>query len=225
MRVLLIEDHQALVRALKQGLEDESFAVDTACDGEEGDSKARTADYDAIILEQMLPDEDGLSLLRRWRREGLDTHVLVLTPGGSTEDAVRGLDLGADDCLGKPFKLNELFARLRALIRRGHRVKDPVIRVHDLEINTASRTVKRGRQPIRLTPREYSLLQFLAFHRGRVVSRTRIWEHLYDEQDESTSNVIDVYIRYLRGKIDKGFALPLILTRWGEGYLLRGEDE
>jgi len=115
-------------------------------------------------------------------------------------------------------------ARLRALIRRGHEVKDPVLRVHDLEIDTATRTVKRGGQAIHLTPREYALLQFLAFHRGRVVSRTMIWEHLYDEHDESTSNVVDVYIRYLRNKIDKGFESPLILTRWGEGYLLRGDD-
>jgi DNA-binding response OmpR family regulator len=225
MRVLLIEDHKALARALKQGLEEEAFAVDLAEDGEEGDCKARTADYDVIILAQRLPDGDGLSLLRRWRHEGLDTHVLLLTADGSTDEAVRGLDVGADDCLGKPFKLSELFARLRALIRRGHRVKDPVLRVHDLEIDTSRRVVKRARRPILLTPREYALLQFLAFHQGRVVSRTMIWEHLYDEQDETTSNVIDVYIRYLRAKIDKGFKRPLILTRWGEGYLLRGEDE
>ena len=116
-------------------------------------------------------------------------------------------------------------ARMRALIRRGHQVKDPILRVHDLEIDTAARTVKRGGQSIHLTPREYALLQFLAFHRGKVVSRSMIWEHLYDEHDENTSNVVDVYIRYLRTKIDKGFDPPLILTRWGEGYMLRGEDD
>jgi len=114
---------------------------------------------------------------------------------------------------------------MRALIRRGHQVKDPILRVHDLEIDTAARTVKRGGQSIHLTPREYALLQFLAFHRGKVVSRSMIWEHLYDEHDENTSNVVDVYIRYLRTKIDKGFDPPLILTRWGEGYMLRGEDD
>jgi DNA-binding response OmpR family regulator len=173
----------------------------------------------------MLPKEDGLSLLQRWRREGLKTHVLVLTARSSIEDKVKGLDLGADDYLTKPFELGELLARLRALVRRGHQVKDPIIRVHDLEIDTAARTVKRAGQPIHLTPREYALLQFLAFHCGRVVTRTMIWEHLYDEHDESTSNVVDVYIRYLRNKIDKGFETPLILTRWGEGYLLRGEEE
>src|SRR5207249_8618334 len=118
----------------------------------------------------------------------------------------------------KPFQLEELLARLRALVRRGHQVKDPVLRCHDLEINTADRSVRRAGRPIYLTPREYALLQYLAFHRGRVVSRTMIWEHLYNEEDESTSNVVDVYVRYLRAKIDKGFDPPLLLTRRGEGY-------
>jgi DNA-binding response OmpR family regulator len=224
VRVLFIEDHKPLVRALKQGLEEEGFAVDTAYDGEEGNYKAQTANYDVIILDLMLPKEDGLSLLQRWRREGINTHVLVLTARGSIEDKVKGLDLGADDYLTKPFQLEELLARLRALIRRRHQVKDPVLRIHDLEIDTAARTVKRAGQPIHLTPREYALLQFLAFHRGKVVTRSMIWEHLYDEHDENTSNVVDVYIRYLRTKIDKGFEPPLILTRWGEGYMLRGEE-
>jgi DNA-binding response OmpR family regulator len=225
VRVLLIEDHKPLVRALKQGLEEEGFAVDSAYDGQEGDYKARSAEYDVIILDLMLPKEDGLSLLQRWRREGVKTHILVLTARSSIEDKVRGLDLGADDYLTKPFELGELLARLRALVRRGHQVKDPILRIHDLEIDTGARTVKRAGQPIHLTPREYALLQFLAFHQGRVVTRTKIWEHLYDEHDESTSNVVDVYIRYLRNKIDKGFDQPLILTRWGEGYLLRGDGE
>jgi DNA-binding response OmpR family regulator len=224
MRVLLIEDHKPLARALRQGLEEEGFAVDVAHDGEEGDYKARSAEYDAVILDLMLPKIDGLTLLQNWRRDGLDTHVLVLTARGAIEEKVRGLDIGADDYLTKPFELEELFARLRALIRRGHQVKDPVLRVHDLEIDTAARTVKRAGKPIHLTPREYALLEFLAFHRGKVATRTMIWEHLYDEEDENTSNVVDVYIRYLRNKIDKGFEKPLIQTRWGEGYLLRGEE-
>jgi DNA-binding response OmpR family regulator len=210
---------------LKKGLEEEGFAVDVAHDGEEGDFKARTAEYDVIILDLMLPKQDGLTLLQHWRRDDLKTDVLVLTARGSIEDKVRGLDLGADDYLTKPFELEELLARIRAVIRRRHGVKDPILRVCDLEIDTATRTVKRGGQSIHLTPREYALLEFLAYHRGRVVSRSMIWEHLYDEQDENTSNVVDVYIRYLRNKIDKGFDPPLIITRWGEGYLLRGEDD
>src|SRR5262245_8820669 len=224
MRLLLIEDHKPLARALRQGLEEESFAVDVAYDGHEGDFKARSADYDVIILDLMLPKEDGLSLLKRWRQNGLKAHVLVLTAKDTVQDKVRGLDLGADDYLTKPFELEELLARLRALTRRAHQVKDPVLRIHDLEIDTASRTVRRAGQPIHLTPREYALLEFLAYHRGKVATRSMIWEHLYDEQDESTSNVVDVYIRYLRNKIDKGFDPPLILTRWGEGYMLRGEE-
>jgi DNA-binding response OmpR family regulator len=223
MRVLLVEDHQPLVRILKQGLEEEGFAVDAARDGEEADYKARTANYDAIILDLMLPKEDGLSLLKRWRRNGMKTHVLVLTARSSIEDKVKGLDSGADDYLTKPFELEELLARLRALVRRGHQVKDPVIRIFDLEIDTAAHTVRRAGQEIHLTPREYALLEFLAFHHGEVVTRSMIWEHLYNEEDENTSNVVDVYIRYLRNKIDKGFDPPLILTRWGEGYQLRSD--
>jgi DNA-binding response OmpR family regulator len=224
VRVLLVEDHKPLVRALKQGLEEEGFAVDVAYDGEEGNYKARSAEYDVIILDLMLPKEDGFSLLKRWRTAGMKAHVLVLTARGSIEDKVHGLDLGADDYLTKPFQLEELVARLRALVRRGHQVKDPILRVFDLEIDTAAHTVKRAGRPIHLTPREYAMLQFLAYNRGKVVTRTMIWEHLYDENDENTSNVVDVYIRYLRNKIDKGFEPPLILTRWGEGYMLRGEE-
>lgn len=224
VKVLLVEDHKPLVRALKQGLEEEGFAVDVAHDGEEGQYKARGGTYDVIVLDLMLPKIDGLTLLKIWRTEGLMTHVLILTAKGALEDKVRGLDLGADDYLTKPFELNELLARLRALVRRRHQVKDPIIRVHDLEIDTAARTARRGGKSIHLTPREYALLQFLAFHRGKVVTRTMVWEHLYDEYDENTSNVVDVYIRYLRNKIDKGFDPSLILTRWGEGYMLRGEE-
>jgi DNA-binding response OmpR family regulator len=226
MRILLIEDHRVLARSVRQGLEEEGFAVDIAADGEEGDYKARTAEYDVIILDLMLPKIDGLTLLQNWRRDGITTHVLVLTARSGVEDRVKGLDLGADDYMAKPFEVKELVARLRALIRRTHQIKDPVLRIHDLEIDTASRTVKRGGKPLvkALTPKEYALLEFLAFHRGKVVTRSMIWEHLYDDQDENTSNVVDVYIRYLRNKIDKGFDLPLILTRWGEGYMLRGDE-
>jgi two-component system, OmpR family, response regulator len=224
VRVLLVEDHKPLSRSLRRGLEEEGFAVDLAEDGEEADFKARGANYDVIILDLMLPKKDGLALLKDWRKSGINTHVLVLTAKDALDDKVKGLDIGADDYLTKPFQLGELMARLRALIRRTHQAKDPILRIHDLEIDTAARTARRAGQPIHLTPREFALLQFLAYHRGKVVTRTMIWEHLYDEYDENTSNVVDVYIRYLRTKIDKGFDLPLILTRWGEGYMLRGED-
>lgn len=224
MKVLLVEDHKPLARALKQGLEEEGFAVDVAYDGEEGQYKATTSSYDVIVLDLMLPKVDGLTLLAGWRKKGLSTHVLILTAKDTTDDKVRGLNLGADDYLTKPFELEELLARVRALIRRGHQVKTPVIRVHDLELDTGARTAKRGGKSIYLTPREYALLEFLAYHQGKVVTRSMIWEHLYDEEDENTSNVVDVYIRYLRNKIDKGFNPPLILTRWGEGYMLRGHD-
>jgi DNA-binding response OmpR family regulator len=223
MRILLVEDHKPLSRALRQGLEEEGYSVDLAMDGEEADVKARSTGYDVIILDVMLPKVDGLTLLQNWRKDGLKAHVLMLTARSTVDDKVKGLDSGADDYLTKPFELGELLARLRALIRREHQVKDPVIRVFDLEIDTSSRMVKRAGQSIALTPREYALLEFLAFHRGKVATRSMIWEHLYDEQDESTSNVVDVYIRYLRNKIDKGYDPPLILTRWGEGYMMRGE--
>jgi DNA-binding response OmpR family regulator len=223
MRVLLVEDHKPLVRALRQGLEEEGFAVDTAFDGEEGNFKAQSSTYDVIILDIQLPKKDGLTLLHEWRRKGLETHVLLLTARDTTGDKVKGLDLGADDYLTKPFQLEELLARLRALVRRAYHVKDPILRAYDLEIDTAARTVRRSGKDIHLTPREYDLLHFLALHQGKVVTRSMIWEHLYDEFDENTSNVVDVYIRYLRNKIDKDFQPPLILTRWGEGYMLRPE--
>ncbi len=224
MRLLLIEDHKPLVKALRQGLEEEGFAVDVAYDGEDGNFKARATNYDVIILDLMLPKVDGLTLIKDWRKSGIQTHVLMLTARDTLQDKVTGLDHGADDYLTKPFELDELLARLRALIRRGHQIKDPVLRICDMTIDTSARVVKRAGQMIHLTPREYSLLEFLAFNRGRVVTRTMIWEHIYDEYDENTSNVVDVYIRYLRNKIDKGFDPPLILTRWGEGYMLRSED-
>lgn len=223
MRILVVEDNKILARAYRQAFEEENFAVDVAFDGEEGDVKARNTSYDIIVLDQMLPKIDGLTLLRAWRKDGIETQVLMLTARDTTQDVVRGLDCGADDYMKKPAPLEELLARVRALIRRGHQKKDPILRIYDLEIDTAARTVKRAGQSITLTPREYALLEFLAYHRGKVATRSMIWEHLYDEKDENTSNVVDVYIRYLRAKIDKGFDPQLILTRWGEGYLLRGE--
>ncbi len=226
MRLLLVEDQPSLVRSLRQGFEEEGFAVDVAIDGEEADVKARTTPYDVIILDVMLPKVDGLTLLKRWRAADINTHILMLTARGETSDKVFGLDTGADDYLSKAnLSFEELLARVRALVRRGHQKKDPIIRVHDLTLDTAARSVMRAGKKIGLTPREYALLEFLAFKAGSVVTRTMIWEHLYDEYDENTSNVVDVYIRYLRNKVDRGFDPPLILTKWGEGYMLRGPDD
>ena len=223
MRVLLVEDYKPLAKGLRQGLEEEDFSVEVAGDGEEADVKVRHAPYDIIILDLMLPRIDGLTLLQRWRRDGLRTNVLVLTARGGSEEKVRGLNAGADDYLTKPFELQELIARLRALLRRDYRAEDPVIHSHDLEIDTASHNVKRAGQAITLTPREYALLEFLAVRRGKAVSRSMIWERLYDEQGDCMSNVVDVYISYLRNKIDRGFDPPLILTCRGQGYMLRAD--
>lgn len=223
MKILLVEDHKLLSRSLKQALEEDGFAVDLAVSGDEADAKARGAIYDVVILDLMLPKIDGLTLLKGWRKDGLTFHVLILTAMGSLEDKVLGLDLGADDYLPKPFELTEFLARVRALVRRGHQAKDPILRIHDLEIDTGARIVRRAGKDIYLTPREFSLLRFLCYHRGKVVTRSMVWEHLYDENDDNTSNVVDVYIRYLRNKIDKNFTPPLILTRWGEGYMIKGD--
>ena len=223
MKILLVEDHKLLARSLKQALEEDGFAVDLAIAGDEADVKARGAIYDVVILDLMLPKIDGLTLLKGWRKDGLTFHVLILTAMGTLEDKVLGLNLGADDYLPKPFELTEFLARVRALVRRGHQAKDPILRIHDLEIDTGARSVRRAGKDIYLTPREFSLLRFLCYHRGKVVTRSMVWEHLYDENDDNTSNVVDVYVRYLRNKIDKNFTPPLILTRWGEGYMIKGD--
>jgi DNA-binding response OmpR family regulator len=223
VKILLVEDHKLLARSLKQALEEDGFAVDLAVAGDEADVKARGAIYDVVILDLMLPKIDGLTLLKGWRKDGLTFHVLILTAMDTLEDKVLGLNLGADDYLPKPFELTEFLARVRALVRRGHQAKDPILRIHDLEIDTGARSVRRAGKDIYLTPREFSLLRFLCYHRGKVVTRSMVWEHLYDENDDNTSNVVDVYIRYLRNKIDKNFTPPLILTRWGEGYMIKGD--
>ncbi|MEZ6142981.1 MAG: response regulator transcription factor [Zavarzinella sp.] len=224
VRVLLVEDNRHLLRALQQGLEEEGFAVDVSSDGTDADQKARANAYDVVVLDVMLPGKDGLTLLKGWRSVGVTSPVIMLTARGTLNDKVVGLDAGADDYVTKPFELEELLARIRALIRRGHHVKDPVVKIYDLVLDTSARTAVRAGKSIHLTPKEYALLEFLAFHRGKVVSRTMIWDHLWDEHDENTSNVVDVYLRYLRNKIDRTFTPPLILTRWGEGYMLRDEE-
>jgi DNA-binding response OmpR family regulator len=221
MRILVVEDNRSLLKTLKKGLAEESFAVDTAVDGEEGLYLAGINDYDVVILDLMLPKIDGWMVLREMRAKGLSTHVLVLTARDAPEDKVRGLDLGADDYLTKPFRFEELLARVRALVRRRYQAKNPRLLVADLEIDTANHAVRRAGAEIVLQPKEFALLEYLAVRAGTIVPRAAIWEHLYDWQDDTTSNIIDVYISRLRRKIDRPGLRPLFQTVRGEGYLLK----
>ncbi len=220
MRVLVIEDYRPLLTSLTQGLEEAGFAVDASADGEEGLWYARSHEYDAIVLDLMVPGVDGLTILSRLRKDGASVPVLIVTAKDTVEDRVKGLDLGADDYLVKPFAFEELVARVRALVRRGYDNKDPVIRIDDLEIDTTARTAMRDGQRIDLSAREYALLEFLAMRAGQVVSRTAVWEHVYDFHSDPGSNVVDVYVGYLRKKIERPGLAKLIHTRRGQGYLL-----
>jgi two-component system OmpR family response regulator len=215
VRVLVVEDEADLARAVRRALEEQGFSVDTAPDGESGLFNAESWEYDAIVLDLMLPRLDGWTVLRRLRA-GKKTPVLILTARDAVPDRVRGLNDGADDYLTKPFAVDELVARVRALIRRGAAHPSPLLSVGDLEINTASRTVTRGGRPVELTAKEYALLELLALNRGRLVTRTAIYDHIYDETDDSLSNVVDVYVSNLRRKLGK----DVITTRRGQGYLI-----
>lgn len=220
MRVLVVEDYDPLRKAVGQALREVGYAVDASADGEEGLWYARSNDYDAIVLDIMLPGVDGLTIVSRLRKAGRTAPVLLLTAKDTVEDRVAGLDQGADDYLVKPFALAELLARVRALVRRRYDAKDPVLRVADLEIDTAKRTVRRAGEDVPLTPREYALLECLALRAGAVVSRTDIWEHLYEFDATAGSNVVDVYVGYLRKKIERPDRPRLIHTRRGQGYML-----
>jgi DNA-binding response OmpR family regulator len=223
MRLLVAEDHPTLARSIANGLRDEGYAVDLTFDGEEALHMATVNPYDGIVLDIMLPQRDGFSILMALRRKGAKTPVLCLTARDGVEDRVRGLDLGADDYLIKPFAWEEFIARVRAMIRRGHQQTSSVINVGDLELDTAKKCARRGGKSIDLSAREYALLEYLAHRQGQVVSRTQIWEHLYDEHDEASSNVVDVYIGYIRNKIDRDFNAKLIHTKRGQGYMLSAE--
>lgn len=223
MRLLVAEDHPTLARSIANGLRDEGYAVDLTFDGEEALHMATVNPYDGIVLDIMLPQRDGFSILSTLRRKGSKTPVLCLTARDAIDDRVKGLDLGADDYLVKPFAFEELIARVRAMVRRGHQQTSSTIAVGDLEVDTAKKCARRGGKNIDLSAREYSLLEYLAHRQGQVVSRTQIWEHLYDEHDEASSNVVDVYIGYLRNKIDKDFPAKMIHTKRGQGYMLSAE--
>jgi DNA-binding response OmpR family regulator len=220
VRILLIEDYEPLRTSLAKGLREAGLAVDDTGDGEEGLWYARSADYDVVVLDLMLPKVGGLEILETIRREGRDTHVLILTARDTPEDRVRGLNTGADDYLVKPFSFAELLARIQALLRRRYGHKQPVLTVGDLEVDTIQRQVARAGRQIPLTAREYALLEYLARRAGQPVSRTEIWEHVYEFNDEAQSNVVDVYIGYLRRKLDLPGCTPLIHTRRGQGYVL-----
>jgi DNA-binding response OmpR family regulator len=220
MRVLLIPGNLLDVQT---SLVAAGYVVETARDADAADTNLRSAPCDIVIYDIDGPQADVLGRVQRWRRRGIKSHLVVLASQLTLQTRVNLLDAGADCYVLKPNHLPELLARLRVLTRRGEQVKDSVLRVFDLEIDLERHMVKRAGHSIPLTPREYSLLRYLALHRGRIVRRSMILENLYDGRDES--NVVNVYIRYLRNKIDTGFEVPLILTRYGQGYMLRGEIE
>jgi two-component system OmpR family response regulator len=213
MRVLVVEDEPDLRDGLAKALREDGYAVDSAADGEDGFFKAEGTDYDAIVLDLMLPKLDGWELLRRLRRTR-KTPVLMLTARDSIRDRVRGLDAGADDYLVKPFDLDELLARLRALIRRAASETQTLLEIGDVAIDTAARTITHSGEPVTLTAREYALVEYLALHRGKLVTRTELYEHLFDENDTSLSNLLDVHVSNVRKKLGHDF----ITTRRGHGY-------
>lgn len=215
MRLLVIEDDPLLLHSLSEGLREEQYAVDTAADGDEGLAKACETDYDCIVLDGMLPGIDGWELLARLRREK-KTPVLMLTARDAVPDRIRGLDAGADDYLTKPFDFDELLARLRALIRRSSGLGSSLLELDEVEVDTAARLVRSGGEVVQLTPREYGLVEYLALHRGSVVSRTELYEHLFDESDDTLSNLLDVHVSNVRKKLGAAF----ISTRRGHGYCI-----
>lgn len=228
MRILLVEDEPDAARMLAKGLREHAYAVDVAADGDAAVYQSSITDYDAVVLDVMLPGASGLQVCRELRRRGSPVPVLMLTARDAVEDRIAGLDSGADDYLPKPYDFGELLARLRAVIRRGARPPVPeIINVGDLQLNTASRQVQLSNRPLSLTAREYALLEYLAHHAGSVVSRADIAEHVWDEHYDPLSNVIDVYVQRLRRKVDIPGQESLIRTRRGEGYQLRtgGHDD
>jgi DNA-binding response OmpR family regulator len=220
MRVLLVEDSARLQQSITAALRRSGYAVDSGADGEDGLWQAESNDYDAIVLDLMLPKIDGLEVLRRLRAKGKMTPVLLLTAKDTVDDRVRGLNEGADDYLVKPFALEELLARVQALCRRKYSVKATRLEFGDLTIDTAAKKVWRAQQLIELTSREYSLLEYLANRKGAVVSRAEIEEHIYDGLVDPMSNVVDSAICILRRKLADPNPAPLIHTRRGQGYVL-----
>jgi DNA-binding response OmpR family regulator len=225
MRILVAEDERKVASFIRQGLEEEGHAVEVAADGETAlDLIVDGPPYDLIVLDVMLPKRDGFAVLRALRRHGLSTPVLVLTARDSVADKVTGLDVGADDYLTKPFAFEEFLARVRALLRRGSEAKSPVLRVADLILDPARREVRRGERRITLTAREYALLEYFMRNVGRVLTRPMITEHVWGLDFDPESNVVDVYVGYVRRKIDAEGERPLLRTMRGAGYVLKAGD-
>jgi heavy metal response regulator len=223
MRLLVVEDEKKVARFVKKGLEEEGYAVDVAPDGEEGLGMALDGVHDLIILDIHLPRMDGLGVLQELRKKKVATPVLLLTVRAAIEDKVLGLDAGADDYLTKPFAFQELLARVRALLRRRADAEAPVLQVGDLTLDPARRLASRGGEKIDLTPKEFALLAYFMRNSGRVLTRTMISEHVWDYDFDTMTNVIDVYVNYLRKKIDAGREPKLIHTMRGAGYVLKAE--
>jgi DNA-binding response OmpR family regulator len=220
MRVLVIEDEQKINRTVCQALREEAYAVDAAFDGEQGEEMALVNTYDLIVLDLMLPKKNGLALCKGLREQGVVTPILMLTARDSLEDRVEGLDSGADDYVVKPFFMDELLARVRALLRRDTSVKTSKLQLADLLVDTSSHRVWRAGSPIELTSKEYAMLEYFIRNPDQVLTRTMISEHVWDDEFDSLSNIIDVYIRRLRRKVDEGYQPRLLHTIRGSGYLL-----
>jgi two-component system copper resistance phosphate regulon response regulator CusR len=225
VRILLVEEESRVAGFIARGLREQSYAVDIAADGEQALYMASIDEYDLLILDGMLPRKDGWAVCRELRSAGFRVPILMLTARDAVDDRVAGLDAGADDYLAKPFDFKELLARLRALGRRPAPLRRDVLKVDDLTLDTASHAVSRGGRPVSLTAKEYALLEFLLLNQGRVVGRERIAQHVWDDGFDPFSNVIDVYIKRLRSKLDSGAGRRLIHTRRGEGYLLAANPE
>jgi DNA-binding response OmpR family regulator len=223
VRVLLVEDEPRIAGFIAKGLRERAYAVDVARDGEEALYYAGVNEYDLVILDVMLPIKNGYVVCRELRGSGFRSPILMLTARDAVDDRVAGLDSGADDYLTKPFDFKELLARLRALSRRSTEIRPEVIQVADLTLNPENHAISRAGRRINVTAKEYALLEFLMLNENRVVNREQIAQHVWDENFDPFSNIIDVYVRRLRTKIDAGFAQPLIHTRRGEGYILTAE--
>ncbi|MHC4695485.1 MAG: response regulator [Planctomycetota bacterium] len=224
MRLLVVEDNPKMARIVRQGLIENGYAVDVAHTGRDGEQMAATEPYDAIILDVMLPEQDGMQACANLRRRRVTTPILMLTALSTTGDKVKGLDAGADDYLTKPFEFDELLARVRALLRRGQAQGASNLKFADLEIDLLARKVTRAERRIKLTAKEFALLEYFMRNPNRVLSRTSIGEHVWDMNFDSDSNVIDVYVSMLRRKMDKGFEQRLIHTVIGTGYVLQTEE-